>query len=39
MSMPLQQLEAEALELPIRERESLAHRLLESLEETVLKIL
>jgi hypothetical protein len=33
MSMPLEQLEAEALELPIRERASLAHRLLESLDE------
>lgn len=33
MSMPLEQLEAEVLELPIRERESLAHCLLESLEE------
>jgi repressor LexA len=33
MSMPLEQLEAEALGLPIRERASLAHRLLESLDE------
>ena len=33
MSMPLEQLEAEALELPIHERASLANRLLESLEE------
>jgi DNA-binding MarR family transcriptional regulator len=33
MSMPLEQLEAEALELPIRERASLAYRLLESLNE------
>jgi hypothetical protein len=33
MSMPLEQLEAEALDLPIRERASLVHRLLESLDE------
>jgi DNA-binding MarR family transcriptional regulator len=33
MSMPLEQLEAAALELPIRERASLAHRLLESLDD------
>jgi len=34
MSMSPEQLEAEALELPIRERASLAHRLLEGLAET-----
>lgn len=33
MSMPPERLEAEALKLPIRERASLAHRLLESLDE------
>ena len=33
MSMPLEQLEAEALGLPIRERARLANRLLESLNE------
>lgn len=33
MSMPLEQLEAQALKLPIRDRASLAHRLLESLNE------
>jgi DNA-binding MarR family transcriptional regulator len=34
MSMSPEQLEAEALELPIRERAALAHRLLEGLAET-----
>jgi DNA-binding MarR family transcriptional regulator len=34
MSMSPDQLEAEALELPIRERAALAHRLLEGLGET-----
>jgi DNA-binding MarR family transcriptional regulator len=33
MSMPLEQLETEVLELPSRERASLARRLLESLDE------
>lgn len=33
MSMPFEQLEAEALELPLRERASLARLLLESLDE------
>jgi hypothetical protein len=33
VSMPLEQLEAEALKLPIHERASLAHRLLDSLDE------
>jgi DNA-binding MarR family transcriptional regulator len=34
MSKTLEQLEAEALELPMRERAALAHRLLEDLAET-----
>jgi DNA-binding MarR family transcriptional regulator len=34
MSKTLEQLEAEALELPMRERVALAHRLLEGLAET-----
>ena len=33
MSIPLEQLEAEALELPTRERAALAHRLIASLDE------
>jgi LexA DNA binding domain len=36
MSKTLEQLEAEALELPMRERAALAHRLLEDLAETEL---
>lgn len=37
MSMPLEQLKAEAMELPIRERASLAHRLLQSLDEDAIE--
>jgi putative addiction module component (TIGR02574 family) len=33
MGLPLKQLEAEALELPMRERAQLAHRLIVSLDE------
>ncbi|HEX9938516.1 MAG TPA: addiction module protein [Longimicrobium sp.] len=33
MSIPLERLEAEALELPTRERAALAHRLIASLDE------
>ena len=33
MSLPLEKLEAEALELPVRERARLAHRLIASLDE------
>jgi putative addiction module component (TIGR02574 family) len=33
MSLPLERLEAEALELPARERAQLAHRLIASLDE------
>lgn len=33
MSLPLEQLEAEALELPLRERAQLAERLIASLDE------
>ncbi len=35
MGLPLKRLEAEALELPIEERASLAHRLILSLDEDV----
>lgn len=35
MSLPLERLEAEALELPVRERARLAQRLIESLDEVV----
>jgi putative addiction module component (TIGR02574 family) len=33
MSLPLERLETEALELPVRERAALAHRLIASLDE------
>jgi putative addiction module component (TIGR02574 family) len=33
MSLPLQRLESEALELPVSERAALAHRLIASLDE------
>lgn len=33
MSRPLEKLESEALELPVRERAALAHRLIASLDE------
>jgi putative addiction module component (TIGR02574 family) len=33
MSQPLERLETEALELPVRERAALAHRLIASLDE------
>jgi putative addiction module component (TIGR02574 family) len=35
MSIPLERLEAEALELPTRDRAALAHRLIASLDEGV----
>jgi putative addiction module component (TIGR02574 family) len=37
MSLPLKQLEAEALELSVRERAQLAHRLIVSLDEDVME--
>ena len=35
MGLPLKQVEAEALDLPLRERAQLAHRLIASLDEDV----